>query len=551
MDSVADSVALGRAALSRAEWAEARACFERAAAVEPEAPEVLDGLSESYWWLGEWYESREIRERAFARYRALGAPREAARAAIWLANEYLIAAGNRAAWNGWLERAAGLLDGLEPCIEHGWLLFSRGRRVDDPEEMANACREVLELARRIGDIDLEIVALSQFVRALVAQGRGTEGFARLDEAMAAVTAGEQRSFFTVAETCCNMLTTCEGAAEMERLVQWCRVTDEVSRRLNGLTMYSFCRLNYASALLAMGRFEEAEQELRAGIEMALRGYPAFAVHLYTKLAEVRVAQGRLSEAEELLAGHEENAVTVRALAKLCLAKGDAEQAVNRLTRRMSLVSRDSMQSAPLHALLVEAKLGVCDVTGAAESARALVALAAATGRAACIAAGEYATGLVALAGRDPRAWVNFETALGQFSALEMPLEVALSRLGMARALLDSDPSGASDIARRAHAEFERLGAAREVDRSLEVLRQLGVGTGPGRRNDGLLSEREHEVLGCLSQGLSNAEIGKRLFISPKTAEHHVGKILGKLGLKNRAAAAAYALKQPKSESDAK
>jgi len=84
-----------------------------------------------------------------------------------------------------------------------------------------------------------------------------------------------------------------------------------------------------------------------------------------------------------------------------------------------------------------------------------------------------------------------------------------------------------------------------------VLRELGVGTGPGRRSEGLLSAREQEVLACLSEGLSNSEIGKRLFISPKTVEHHVGKILGKLGLKNRAAAAAYALKRGRSESDTK
>jgi DNA-binding CsgD family transcriptional regulator len=551
MASVVDSLALGRAALSEARWAEARVCFEQAATLEPDSPEVLDGLSEARWWQGEWHESREVRERAFARYRALGARRDAARAAIWLANEYLIAAGNSAAWNGWLERAANLLDGLEPCVEHGWLLFARGRRVNDPEEMARICGEVLALARRIGDVDLEIVALSQVGRALVAQGRSTEGFARLDEAMAAVTAGEQRSFFTVCEACCNMLTTCEGAAEMEKLAQWCRVTDEVSKRIKGLTMYTFCRLNYASVLLSLGRFVEAEQELRAAIEMALRGNAAYAVHMYAKLAELRVVQGRLSEAAELLAGHEENAACVRALAKLSLARNDAAQAVNLLTRRLSLVSGDSMQAAPLYSLLVEAKVDTGDLEGAGEAARALVAIATAAERGACIAAGEYALGLVALAEAQPRAWVHFEYALGHFAALEMPFEAARARLGLARALVSSDPNGASDIARRARDEFERFGAAREVDRSSEVLRELGVGTGPGRRSEGVLSEREYEVLACLSQGLSNAEIGKRLFISPKTVEHHVGKILGKLGLKNRAAAAAYALKQPKPESDTK
>jgi DNA-binding NarL/FixJ family response regulator len=59
----------------------------------------------------------------------------------------------------------------------------------------------------------------------------------------------------------------------------------------------------------------------------------------------------------------------------------------------------------------------------------------------------------------------------------------------------------------------------------------------------VLTAREIEVLGLVAQGISNQEIGERLFISSFTVKRHIANILTKLDLPTRAAAAAYAIRE--------
>ncbi|MBE0608979.1 MAG: helix-turn-helix transcriptional regulator [Dehalococcoidia bacterium] len=66
--------------------------------------------------------------------------------------------------------------------------------------------------------------------------------------------------------------------------------------------------------------------------------------------------------------------------------------------------------------------------------------------------------------------------------------------------------------------------------------------GPAAAYPDGLSEREVEVLRLIAAGRSNAEIAEGLFISPHTVGRHVSNIFGKLGIANRADAAAWAVR---------
>ena len=114
------------------------------------------------------------------------------------------------------------------------------------------------------------------------------------------------------------------------------------------------------------------------------------------------------------------------------------------------------------------------------------------------------------------------------------------RAGASGFLLKDAPEEHLLSAIRVAAEGGSLFAPSATRRLVETFARSQSAGGSGAAV-GTLTPRELEVLRLLAGGLTNAEIGNALFISPKTASVHVSNLLRKLGVANRTEAAAWAI----------
>ena len=531
-----------QAAAMDGRWAAARDGYS--AAVRRAGPPAERGLAEALMWLGDTDGGVDHARRAYAGFQRASEHMGAGEAAILLYFLHRESLGNVAAACGWMARLERLVDehGLEPL--RGWALLlrahDRGGRGDALAGVALA-EEASAAARGGGDADLALCALAARGALLVQAGRLEEGLGLLDEAMAATLAGEGARPDTLVFASCCTIVSCSQAAQFARAAQWIRASEAIAERTGSFHVYTTCRLHLGCVLVGTGRWEDAEAELTEAMRLARTAEPPMFAEALARLAELRLAQGRVDEAAALLDGVEDRATSVAALAGVLLARSDPAAAAAVLRRRLRAVGDGCLEAAILVELLAEAEVAQGGVGSAGRRARELARLAEAVGCDVVTARAERALGRVAAAAGRPAAVEHLERALEAFCRLEMPLEAGRTHLLLAEALAADAPEEAVREARAAVAAFDGLGAARLADAARARLRALGVRAGPsGPRSLALLTRRELEVLGLLADGMSNKDIADRLYLTRKTVEHHVHNVLVKLNLRNRAEAAAYA-----------
>ncbi|MGA8260532.1 MAG: AAA family ATPase [Arenicellales bacterium] len=172
-------------------------------------------------------------------------------------------------------------------------------------------------------------------------------------------------------------------------------------------------------------------------------------------------------------------------------------------------------------------------------ADALAAIANATGQTEALAALAHALGEVAWQdGNHARALEQFSRALDLMHEIDTPYDRAETQLraGITASVLDQHVA-AADFLRDAQRTARQLGArplATKAGRALARLDEEAVGKQSARRPPPVaLTPRQREVLRLVASGLTDKEIAKRLFLSPRTVQMHVAHCLERLDCRSR------------------
>ncbi|GGM54399.1 LuxR C-terminal-related transcriptional regulator [Dactylosporangium sucinum] len=295
-----------------------------------------------------------------------------------------------------------------------------------------------------------------------------------------------------------------------------------------------------------GRWAEAERSLSEGLDLAVaHGYRLFEVQLRSHLAFLAAARGDVERCRVLTDGISAwaaprgvgltQAFVRRARAVAALGQGDFEEAYV----QASLAAPDGPSAG------IPARWMVMDLVEAAvrtgRPAEQYVAAARRSGiprispRTALLTAGA-----AALAAPDEEADTLFRAALALPEADRWPFDQARIQLAYGEWLRRTRSTGRARLQLRAALDtLDRLGATPWAQRARNELRATGVGGAarvPRQSTAGAaLTFQERQIASLAATGLTNKQIGEKLFLSHRTVGAHLHRVFPKLGITSRAA----------------
>jgi class 3 adenylate cyclase len=479
MSQVVDSLAAAREAASRHAWREAYAAYAGLDGPDLTA-EDLERYAEAAWWMGKLDEAISLRERSHAGFAAAGEKLKAARVALILSWDY----SNRGAFSvshGWFAKAERMLEEEPESAEHALLvltravdaMFGEGRLADAIAEFERA----FELARRYGDRDTQVLALSGKGRALIKSGEIEQGLALLDEATAAAVSGEVKPYSTGLVYCIT-ISSCQDLGDYRRAAEWTEAANRWCDRLDVTGFPGACRIHRAEIMRLRGDLHDAERVAMAACE-ELGDFDRFiTAGGYYEIGEIRRRLGDFVAAEEAYGkANELGGDPQPGLSLLRLAEGKLDAAVAGITR--ALQDADDPLSR-LKRLPAQVEIAV--------------------------AAGDLRTARAATAELE-RIVDSYKIGGRRAPAFDATVNVASGRI----ALADGDADGAVACLRAARDEWKQVGAPYETAQARMLL-----GVAFRRQGD------EHAATAELEAALATVER-----LGAKADEQRVKELLGR------------------------
>ncbi|HJS49342.1 MAG TPA: adenylate/guanylate cyclase domain-containing protein, partial [Gaiellaceae bacterium] len=473
---------VARDAAARQMWRQAYEAYAGLDARELTSSD-LESYGEAAWWNGKLDEAITLRERAYAAFTAGGDTRAAARMALTLSWDY-DGRGAFSVANGWLASAERLLAGLPESPEHGRLLLAHGLTAlyaeGDLEKALATFDAAHELAQRVGDRDVQMLALSGRGRAFIKSGEIEKGLALLDEATASAMCGDLRAH-SAGIVYCITISSCRDLGDYRRAAEWTDAANKWCDRLDVTGFPGACRIHRAEVMRLRGDWPAAEAQAVAACEELYDFDRNITASGHYEIGEIRRQRGDFEGSEEAYRTSDGLGRDPQpGLALLRLAEGKIDAAVAGITRTLAEVEDPLVRLRRLPAQ-VEIAIAAGDLktarTAADELERVVDSYKIGDRRAAAFdATVHHATGQIKLAEKDWNgAAESLKRARDEWKGVGAPYETARARmlLGIAYRRLGDEHGGNSEL-EGALAAFEKLGARPDAERTSELLGKVAA-----------------------------------------------------------------------------